>query len=71
MIVCTFVACDLGYYGNNCRHRCSVNCSKAYDCDKFTGQCIGGCKPGWTGFMCDQGKKVLMMLYVFSQRILP
>lgn len=21
----------------------------------FTGQCKGGCKPGWTGNNCDQG----------------
>lgn len=57
MFVCIFVACDSGYYGKDCRHGCSVNCNIAYDCDKSTGQCIGGCKSGWTGTVCDQGKK--------------
>lgn len=71
MFVLTFVACESGFYGKDCRHRCSVNCSVAHYCDRFTGQCIGGCKPGWTGFMCDQGKHVLMMFYVFSKHILP
>lgn len=45
--------CPPGYYGNDCRYKCSLNCNVNSTCDKSTGQCIGGCKPGWTGIMCD------------------
>lgn len=69
MFVWTILGCCSGYYGKDCNHRCSINCN-TYNCDRFTGQCFGGCKPGWTGFMCDQGKHVLMMFYVLLKRIL-
>lgn len=49
------LGCPSGYYGKNCSyHQCSKNCKVVNDCDRFTGQCDGGCKPGWTGITCDQ-----------------
>lgn len=58
MFVFIIVACGSGLYGEDCMHQCSPNCNEGNTCDRFTGQCIGGCKPGWTGTMCDQGKYV-------------
>lgn len=58
MFVWTILGCGFGYYGKDCIHRCSVKCNVTHYCNKSTGQCIGGCKPGWTGFMCDQGKYI-------------
>lgn len=51
-----YLECPPGYYGNDCRYQCSLNCYVTSACEKFTGQCIGGCKPGWTGIKCNHGK---------------
>lgn len=62
-----FVAeCQSGYYGRNCRHRCSENCIVTSQCDRFTGQCDGGCKPGWTENTCNQCKFILYFLNLKS-----
>lgn len=50
------VECPPGQYGDDCSNQCSLNCNVTRTCDKFTGQCEGGCKPGFTGNTCDQGK---------------
>lgn len=47
------VACSAGFYGKNCSEECSCNCNVAKECDKITGACNGGCKPGWTGMICN------------------
>lgn len=52
-------------------NKCSENCMNSASCDRFTGYCNGGCKPGWTGNKCDQSKRMhdscffvqLLMLY--------
>lgn len=49
------VECQYGYHGRNCSNICSTNCNVTSRCDKVSGKCIGGCKPGWFGDMCDQG----------------
>lgn len=48
--------CLAGFYGRNCSTECSLNCLVISKCDRSTGQCNGGCKEGWTGNICDQGK---------------
>lgn len=50
----TVVVCGSGYYGEDCRQLCSINCNFTTHCNKVTGQCEGGCKPGWKGSKCDQ-----------------
>lgn len=58
----TVVVCKSGYHGKNCSYQCSINCEMIRDemikCDRFTGECDSGCKPGWTGTTCDQCKDV-------------
>lgn len=55
------LGCPSGYDGKNCsNHQCSKNCKVANDWDRFTGQCDGECKPGWTGITCDYSTFVLL-----------
>lgn len=61
------VVCDSGHYGKNCSAQCSINCNISNRCDRVTGKCEGGCKPGWTGFHCDQGKHVRCFSYMVRQ----
>lgn len=51
-----FVVCVSGNYGKNCSDQCSLNCDVIRNCDRVTGECDKGCKPGWIGNTCDQGK---------------
>ena len=46
------VACKDGTYGNNCVHNCSGNCLNDSPCNKQTGHCDTGCKPGFTNTLC-------------------
>lgn len=56
------VGCPAGYFGANCSKQCSVNCDETNPCDKFTGRCDGGCKPGWRGLYCNESKHVKLYL---------
>lgn len=56
------VECPAGYLGTNCSKQCSVNCDKTNPCDRFTGRCDGGCKPGWKGLYCNESKHVKLYL---------
>uniref|UniRef100_A0A8W8NUC7 Multiple epidermal growth factor-like domains 10 n=1 Tax=Magallana gigas TaxID=29159 RepID=A0A8W8NUC7_MAGGI len=49
-----FYVCESGYYGQNCINQCSINCNVFKICDRVTGKCYFGCKPGWSGNTCDQ-----------------
>lgn len=53
------VVCESGYYGQNCINQCSINCNVFKSCDMVIGKCYFGCKPGWSGNTCDQGKHTL------------
>jgi hypothetical protein len=56
-----FVACPVGFYGNNCVERCNTNCGLPGVCNKTSGQCEGGCQPGWRGILCDTSKCRIML----------
>lgn len=51
--------CSPGHYGENCGIICSGNCYMDTVCNRFTGYCKKGCKAGWTGTLCDQGKVII------------
>lgn len=51
--------CPPGSYGENCGYTCSNNCYMDNVCNRFNGQCELGCKAGWTGISCDQGKVIV------------
>lgn len=50
----SILACADGYYGKKCKNECSENCDVPKQCDKVTGRCQNGCKPGWTTTTCKQ-----------------
>lgn len=51
-----FAACDVGYYGTQCQHKCSVFCKDSRKCNHVSGFCDEGCKAGWHGDYCLQCK---------------
>lgn len=52
-----FVECEAWHFGTNCNKMCYC---RNTTCNIFTGECsIGGCKKGWGGDSCDQGKNKL------------
>lgn len=65
-----FVECYFGYYGTNCRNQCSINCDMIGSCDRVTGNCDKGCKAGWSGIHCDQGKFNLLSMHDFDFEII-
>ncbi|XP_062610487.1 uncharacterized protein LOC134272254 [Saccostrea cucullata] len=44
--------CKYGFYGVYCENECSENC-KQTNCNRY-GICINGCKPNWTGGICNK-----------------
>ena len=50
------VECRNWTYGNNCVHNCSGNCLNDSTCNKQTGHCDRGCKPGYTNALCNKRK---------------
>lgn len=55
-----FTECRDGFYGKSCVHQCSENCYVTRRCDKITGKCFKGCKPGWRTDTCDQSKSIFV-----------
>ena len=55
----SFLECSIGQYGYNCAEKCSSTCADSGSCDKITGRCVGGCRAGWSGDMCDIGKALV------------
>ncbi|XP_052695719.1 multiple epidermal growth factor-like domains protein 10 [Crassostrea angulata] len=47
------LACDEGWYGDNCSQQCVGHCRDNTSCNHVTGQCERGCGAGWTGIFCD------------------
>lgn len=47
----------MGWYGYNCSQQCAGHCTDSSTCNHVTGQCDEGCAAGWTGSLCDKGKK--------------
>ena len=48
--------CLGGLYGNNCNGTCNSNCVNPGQCDRVSGECNGGCQPGWRNPKCDASK---------------
>ena len=45
--------CDDGKYGTGCVMTCG-QCADGLQCNKSTGVCETGCKPGWEGRFCNE-----------------
>ena len=51
-----FSECRDGAYGYSCVNNCSGHCMNDSPCNKQTGHCDKGCKPGYTNAFCRKGK---------------
>lgn len=47
--------CKDGTYGYKCVNNCSGHCMNNSLCNKQTGRCDGGCRPGYTNIHCMDG----------------
>lgn len=41
----------------NCNERCSGHCINNKPCHHVSGECSNGCKDGYIGLLCNDGKK--------------
>lgn len=60
--------CSIGLYGENCDNKCSEYCSELRRCDRFTGQCYGGCQPGWFTKTCEQSMSPFVISICTDER---
>lgn len=51
----TVIECIDGTYGYNCTNNCSGHCMNGSPCNKTTGYCDKGCKPGYINADCARG----------------
>lgn len=51
------IGCPSRYFGLDCRQLCSGNCKSDEPCDHVSGACTNGCKDGYVGARCANGKK--------------
>lgn len=53
LVVFYFIVCPSGYYGLNCKERCSGHCMNDKPCDFVSGYCSNGCHDGYLGTRCN------------------
>lgn len=61
------LACDNGTYGYNCVNNCSGHCLNDSPCNKQTGHCDWGCKPGYTNSKCSKGNLTNQCVYILEK----
>lgn len=61
--------CEDGTYGYDCTNNCSGHCLNVSTCNKQTGHCDKGCKPGYTNGDCNKGNITDQCLYAFDKFI--
>lgn len=64
-VILIFLACQDGKYGKNCLKTCSANCVNP-QCNKMTGECIGGCNDGWQELECTQSLFLFLIPFLFK-----
>lgn len=50
--------CPPETYGAGCVQNCTGHCMNDVTCNKSTGWCDQGCKPGHIGKLCEKGKYI-------------
>lgn len=51
------IECSPEYFGMYCKERCSGHCINNKPCHHVNGECSNGCKDGYVGSRCTEGKK--------------
>lgn len=54
--------CNNGTYGFDCAYNCSGHCLHNSPCNKTTGNCEGGCEPGYTDENCRKGEFLINLI---------
>ena len=49
------IECDHNTFGKHCEEECG-GCVNDEQCHHINGTCLNGCKRGFQGIMCNQGK---------------
>lgn len=57
--------CPDGFYGYTCYEMCNLNCGDPGQCNTLSGECKGGCQPGWRNLKCDASKGHRDWLFVW------
>lgn len=64
------LGCISGYFGLNCRERCSGQCINNEQCDNMDGVCPNGCLDGYIGTHCNNCKITYITFQKFKGAIL-
>lgn len=64
LLLLFFVECRPGSYGFNCSLNCSSYCEEK-DCDRYSGECLHGCTPGYQKPDCVT-RKIYIKLSCFA-----
>ena len=71
--------CPHGFFGDQCLKICSKYCSNNLKCNHISGDCFSGCKDGYLGRNCSEGKHLsiiynsfvfIFIKYVFFHNVL-
>ena len=60
------IECSDGSYGQDCSGSCGSCAGGNAACNHVDGTCAGGCGPGWTTGLCDQGMVLRYSLLAVS-----
>lgn len=58
LLILIVTECGEGSFGYNCTNNCSGHCLHNSPCNKQTGHCDGGCRPGYTNADCNDGSLI-------------
>lgn len=61
--ICIIIGCDNNVYGLVCKRSCG-NCFNRKDCYYINGFCLSGCKVGYNGEKCMDGKCIYNYIFV-------
>lgn len=65
----SLLECRPGSYGSNCSSSCSLYC-KEKACDRYSGECLYGCTPGYQKPYCVMRKIYLNLSLYFCVKVL-
>lgn len=58
------IECASGFFGLDCKGRCSGHCINNEPCNHVSGMCTSGCQDGYTENNCNRCKKFAQSLFL-------